>query len=586
MPDERAERTNYLGLLALMIAGADTENWSYPYWNIKQIDAALAALADAPRDGTVLFTAPGVAPTAALSATPGSIAGSVTLEIAQTFVDAYGRETDAGALATIATPAAIEGPAAAPTLGTPSLGEASGYEGGLLEVWFSWTDGGGGETLPSPVASVDIPYQAGGLSSEVAVTLPSTPAAAGAAGANIYLRHRGGNIILGYRILTASTTEITLAGAADCYRSLPFINSTGSVNAVDITGVAAPAGAVLTRFYLRNQGDAWGTGDQRLKLAGADEWDPATIAYPLLYTGLSTELTAGHPPAVSQVKAIRPIDLSTEAYGELSHLLLPAEAVLETDLALSAGEAVLSGLAVGATDPVSLAVSVQAGMALIAAGRFTKGLTQLTIPAADPENPRIDLIILDAAGALQGPTELGALKGTAAASPAAPSVPGGTLALAEVRVEAGSASIAAEKITDRRFLVPTLVAEATARIAHVADAEAHSSKAGTMATANVAVAAESETNFNINGALPCLVTEVYAACTAGAFDYDIKLYEDSARLTLAYRAGNGPEEGIDAATYTDRIPWEWFGGATIYGTVANHSAEAITNVAITLNYRK
>ena len=172
------------------------------------------------------------APTAAISATPGTIAGSVTLEIGQTFVDVYGRETDVGPLATVATPAAITDPITAATLGTPTLGGLSGYEGGLLEVWYSWTDGSGGETLPSPPAQVDIPYQAGGLLSTVDVTLPSTPAAAGAAGANIYLRHRGGNVVLAYRILTGSVDEITLQGAvADCYRGSPLVNSTGSVNA-------------------------------------------------------------------------------------------------------------------------------------------------------------------------------------------------------------------------------------------------------------------------------------------------------------------------------------------------------------------
>ena len=166
MPDTRTDRTSYLGLLALMIAAADTENWSYPYWNVKQIDAALAALADAPRDGTVPLVAPPAAPTAAISATSGTIAGSVTLEIGQTFVDVYGRETDVGPLATVATPAAITDPITAATLGTPTLGGLSGYEGGLLEVWYSWTDGSGGETLPSPPAQVDVPYQAGGLLSD------------------------------------------------------------------------------------------------------------------------------------------------------------------------------------------------------------------------------------------------------------------------------------------------------------------------------------------------------------------------------------------------------------------------------------
>lgn len=50
MPEYRAERTSYLGLLALMLAQADSENWSYPYWNVRQIDAALSALAQAARE--------------------------------------------------------------------------------------------------------------------------------------------------------------------------------------------------------------------------------------------------------------------------------------------------------------------------------------------------------------------------------------------------------------------------------------------------------------------------------------------------------------------------------------------------------
>ncbi len=599
MPDERLDRTSYLGLLALMVAAADSQNWSYPYWNVKQIDAALAALADAPRDGTVLLANPAAAPTAALSATPGSIAGGITLEIGQTFVDAYGRETAVSPLATVITPAAIADPTTAATLGTPTLGGASGYEGGLLEVWYSWTDGAGGETLASPPAQVDVPYQAGGLLSTVDVTLPSTPAAAGAAGANIYARHRGGNVVLAYRILVDDVTQITLTGAvADCYRSAPLVNSTGSVNAIDITGVAAPAEAVRTRFYIRNAGDSWAVSDQRLKLAGVDEWDPATITYPLLYTGASAELTAGFPPITSQVKAIRPIDLATEAYGTMGAALLPPEAVLEAELVKSIGEGVISGLAVTATSPATMSVTVAPGEALMAAGRFTPAGATRTIPTADATNPRIDLICLADDGTIEGPTENASLKGTPAAAPVAPATPAGYLKLAEVLVDAGATSIAAGKITDGRVLMTTLVAETAARILadagiasdlsdHEADTTAHSSNAGTIATVNTSCAGSTTQDFTISNVPSCLITElVLNATSEGAVDYDFYLFSDSDRTVLEYQAGNGTGEGIQALTFRDRVPWEWFGGTTAYGRITNHSTDALTNVAVDLKYRK
>jgi hypothetical protein len=316
-------------------------------------------------------------------------------KIGQTFVDEWGRETDVGPLATVSTGTGISEPAVAATLGTPTLGGLSGYEGGLLEMWFSWTDGAGGETLPSPSAQVDVPYQAGGLLSEATVTLPSTPAVAGAAGANIYIRHRGGNIVLAYRILVDDVDEITLTGAvADCYRSLPLANSAGSNKAIGITGVTAPAAAALTRFYVRTSGASWPAADRRLKLAGVDEWDPATVVYPLVYAGATDQLTAGFPPTVSQVKALRPLDLSTEVIGELPSDLLPGEVTTDVELARSVGEAILSGLAVGEDTPADLGVVVAAGEALIEAGRAVLVETDLLIPAADLNDDRIDIICL------------------------------------------------------------------------------------------------------------------------------------------------------------------------------------------------
>ena len=194
MSDARTERTDFLGLLAIMEAAHNSQGWAFPYWNVLQTDAALAALAGAVRTGAVPLSAPAAAPDVTMQTSGGYLAAGQTLEVAQTYVDAYGRETDAGPAATVNMGTGITDPDTACSIGAPST-EASGFEGGLLEVWYSWTDETGGETLPSPPAQLTLPYLAAGLYSQVTVTLPATPASVGAAGANIYGRHRSGVIV-------------------------------------------------------------------------------------------------------------------------------------------------------------------------------------------------------------------------------------------------------------------------------------------------------------------------------------------------------------------------------------------------------
>ena len=322
MPETRTDRTPYLGLLALMMVAADIQGWSYPYWNTQQIDAALAALAQGPRDGTVL-AAPDAAPTASVLSSGGSLPGGQSLEVVQTFVDVFGRETLAGPACALSTGAGMTDPLAAPTLTNPSSA-GSGYEGGLLQAWYTWVDSAGGETLASPECDLDLPYLTGGLYTQVTFSLPCTPASVGAAGANVYICQRGGNIVLAKRILSSSATTCTLdANVADCYRSLPVANSTNGNKALQITaGASAPAGVAYTRFYVRPATQDWTAGDRRVKVSGADQWAPASVPYPITYAGLLTDLAPGFPPVVSQVKAFRPIDLTTEVLGRLdtSHI--------------------------------------------------------------------------------------------------------------------------------------------------------------------------------------------------------------------------------------------------------------------------
>lgn len=445
------------------------QGWGWPYWNQLWIDAVIAALHDAPRDGVALLAAPATGPTVELSAETGYLPAGQTLQVAQTWVDEWGRETDAGVVTEFSTGEGIPNPDTAPTLGTPAP-VATGFDGGLLEVAYCWIDEMAGESLPSPVAQADVPYRTAGLQSEVLVTLPATPVSVGAAGAFIYARHRSGNWVRAAAISDDTETEITLDGTwISCFVSLPLANSTGAGKALDITGVVAPAAAALTRFYIRAQGEAWTAGDRRLRVGGVDEWDPATITYPLVFRGGADEVAPGYPPPLTQILPIRKIDLGTEVDGVADATHLPEEVVLEEELVRSIGDALISGCEVAAHSPADMGVHVDAGEVLLATGRFTPVACDRAIPAADATHPRIDLVCIASDGAVEGPTENASLKGTPASTPAAPAVPAGYVILAEVLVGEEATSIAADKITDRRLLT-TLAAEAVARLTHEADA--------------------------------------------------------------------------------------------------------------------
>jgi len=336
--ESRTERTPYAALMALMEADATSQGWAYPYWNPYFLDGLLHGLAMAPRTGVIPLAAPDAAPTLNLLSSGGVVPAGQVLEVAQTFVDAYGRETDAGVLGVISTGDGIPDPETAATLGSPST-EASGYGGGLLEVTYTWVDENGGETLAAPASNVQLPYLSIGLYSQVEVTLPSTPAAVGAAGANVYVCHDGGNVVLAKRIMNDTLDHVTLDGASDdCYQSPPYVSTVGSTGSIEITGQEGPAHAVLTRFYIRPQGEEWTADDRRLTIAGVTEWNVSTVIYPLVYAG--EPLGPGYPPPVSLVKAIRPVDLAEEVSGVLAkeHLEASGVEIREVDFVGAVGD--------------------------------------------------------------------------------------------------------------------------------------------------------------------------------------------------------------------------------------------------------
>jgi microcystin-dependent protein len=114
-----------------------------------------------------------------------------------------------------------------------------------------------------------------------------------------------------------------------------------------------------------------------------------------------------------------------------------------------------SGLAVSATAPASMAVSVALGRAFIQGFWYKSDAANvLTIAAADPANPRIDRIVirLETGGAKQVTARV--LTGTPAGSPSAPALTQTAavweISLAQIAVAAAASSIVAGNITDER----------------------------------------------------------------------------------------------------------------------------------------
>jgi hypothetical protein len=129
----------------------------------------------------------------------------------------------------------------------------------------------------------------------------------------------------------------------------------------------------------------------------------------------------------------------------------------------SSGVARTNDLLVSASSPAAMTVSVAAGWAAILGTyqanmgvyiAYNDAATTATITAANPTNPRIDLVCItvsDAAytGALNT-VAINVVAGTPAVSPVVPSTPTNSIALARVAVAAGATTITSGNITDVR----------------------------------------------------------------------------------------------------------------------------------------
>ena len=103
---------------------------------------------------------------------------------------------------------------------------------------------------------------------------------------------------------------------------------------------------------------------------------------------------------------------------------------------------VIEGLLVTAQGTPDMTVAVSAGLVRQAkATAFVAADAALAITAADATNPRIDLVVVTSAGALD------VVDGTAAASAVAPALPAGAIELARVTVPANDTAIGQAQIS-------------------------------------------------------------------------------------------------------------------------------------------
>ena len=124
------------------------------------------------------------------------------------------------------------------------------------------------------------------------------------------------------------------------------------------------------------------------------------------------------------------------------------------------GYGVVNGLKVVPDAPPSMDIDVEVGKCYAADTVVVKGaVTTLTVTAADPANPRKDIVVCNSAGTLSivaGTPEAalpGANVGVYTLEPEPPSIPANSIILAEIWVPAGAAAITGGEIYDKRVSI-------------------------------------------------------------------------------------------------------------------------------------
>jgi hypothetical protein len=446
MADARIETTPNIGLTALVGSAPASRGWSFAYQDPYKLDSIIHALHEATRDGTQRIADPSASPTIAIAAN-GFLWAGMTLEIKQSFVDEWGRETAASPVASIATNDPIPEPTVAPSVASVSGSNQNGFDFGTLNVWYTYCDAHNGETLASPVTTIELPALVSPNKNQITVVIPhSDDMDSFASSVKIYAQWRSGNINLAKTVFAGSWTpganlDTTIDKVAeDCYPVLPTYNSTNKNQSLEITGIAAPTNSVSTRFYIKEFETDWVSGAFRLYLEGTSDFDVATVIYPLIYTGVAAERVSGIPLDKSEIIAIRPIDYETE--------------IINKNIAELLGSAAHGGIT-NAQDTPAMSVQVTALIMSDGVDRILSVAENLdvTIATADTTDDRYDIVCVNPAGIIVSSGNDVSCTGTPAVSPVRPATPSGYILLASVLVAANATEITTNNVAIRQWSV-------------------------------------------------------------------------------------------------------------------------------------
>lgn len=264
-------------------------------------------------DAHAALVNPSSSATASAQTQGGSIGASVSVHVGYTAIDADGGETVLSPITTVTTPAPMDGPLTAPSA-------VADYTAGMLLAGsyyyeITLTDGQGGETTPSPWASVDI--APGNASGRVLLSnLTADFAQNGAVAWRLYRSKSGGPF---HFIASGAGTTFTDDGTkcAACDTQPPTVSTTRATNRIVVTVPPLPSGAVSFNVY----GSRDGSFANPAVLSGPHPVASAGAA--LTYTQLA--FLDGSPPDVSTaVRGAAKINAETDLVN--LHWLAPVTA--------------------------------------------------------------------------------------------------------------------------------------------------------------------------------------------------------------------------------------------------------------------
>lgn len=283
------------------------------------LDALLHALATHTHSGSTALDGPTDAPTLTVDSSGGSLPPATDFYYRVSYVDARGLETAAGPEATVTTPDPADDPSAAPAL---SPGSSGTLAAGDTSYVYTFQDATGGETLPSPAATLTAT-----ANSSIDIDLPSLPADAQAF---VIYRSRPGQTDFYQLAITTGTTYHDGGAAEDQTIVAPVENTTAATNAVQIAAPLSflPPGAVGWRIY---RADASGGYDGDSLVHEVVETD-SNGNLVLTWTDTDDSLSEGVPSEISSTIGDPAISGGGDGGGPITAADLPAGSVMFADV--------------------------------------------------------------------------------------------------------------------------------------------------------------------------------------------------------------------------------------------------------------